>query len=45
MSGLKRMGTTDRFFMHWPEYMMEMVLLGMFMISACASTAILEYPA
>jgi aquaporin Z len=30
---------------HWPEYFMEAAELGMFMISACAFTALLEYPA
>jgi glycerol uptake facilitator-like aquaporin len=30
---------------HWPEYLMESAELGMFMISACFFTALLEYPA
>lgn len=30
---------------HWPEYLMEGAGLGIFMISACAFTALLEYPA
>ncbi|MEI9898643.1 MAG: aquaporin [Chthoniobacter sp.] len=29
---------------HWPEYLMEAVALGIFMISAGAFTALLEYP-
>src|SRR5215471_20944040 len=30
---------------HWPEYMMEGTCLGMFMISACGFSALLEHPA
>jgi aquaporin Z len=30
---------------HWPEYLIEAALLGMFMISACAFTILLEHPA
>jgi aquaporin Z len=30
---------------HWPEYLMEGALLGLFMISACAFTVLLEHPA
>jgi hypothetical protein len=30
---------------HWPEYLMEGVELGLFMISACLFVALLEYPA
>jgi len=29
---------------HWPEYLMEAGELGLFMISACLFTALLEYP-
>ena len=29
---------------HWPEYLMEAAGLGLFMISACAFGALLEYP-
>ena len=29
---------------HWPEYLMEAALLGLFMISACAFTVLLEFP-
>jgi aquaporin Z len=30
---------------HWPEYLMESALLGLFMISACLFTVLLEHPA
>jgi aquaporin Z len=30
---------------HWPEYAIEATLLGLFMISACAFTVLLEHPA
>ncbi len=30
---------------HWPEYLMEAALLGLFMVSACLFTALLEHPA
>ena len=30
---------------HWPEYLMESAELGLFMISACVVTAVLEHPA
>jgi aquaporin Z len=30
---------------HWPEYLMEAAELGLFMISACFVTALLEHPA
>ncbi len=30
---------------HWPEYLMEAAELACFMVSACLSTALLEYPA
>lgn len=29
---------------HWPEYLMEAALLGLFMISACVFATLLEYP-
>src|ERR1043166_6095940 len=29
---------------HWPEYLMEAAELGIFMVSACFVTALLEYP-
>ena len=33
------------FTQHWPEYMIEGLSLGIFMISACAFSALLEHPA
>ncbi len=30
---------------HWPEYLMESAELGLFMISACVFTALMEHPA
>jgi aquaporin Z len=33
------------FTQHWPEYMIEGLCLGMFMISACSFAALLEHPA
>jgi aquaporin Z len=30
---------------HWPEYLMEAGLLGMFMLSACLFTVLLQHPA
>ncbi len=30
---------------HWPEYLMEAVGLGLFMVSACVTTILLEHPA
>lgn len=30
---------------HWPEYLMEAAGLGLFMVSACAFTVLLEHPA
>jgi len=33
------------FTQHWPEYMIEGLCLGMFMISACTFAAVLEHPA
>ncbi|HSA93663.1 MAG TPA: aquaporin [Terriglobales bacterium] len=29
---------------HWPEYLIEATLLGLFMVSACMFTALLEHP-
>jgi aquaporin Z len=31
--------------LHWPEYLMEAALLGLFMVSACVFTTLLEHPA
>jgi aquaporin Z len=33
------------FTQHWPEYLIEGVCLGLFMISACGFSAVLEHPA
>jgi aquaporin Z len=30
---------------HWPEYAMEMACLGIFMVSACSFTVLLQHPA
>ena len=30
---------------HWPEYLMEAACLGLFMLSACSLTVLLEHPA
>jgi aquaporin Z len=30
---------------HWPEYLMEAALLGLFMLSACGVTTLLDHPA
>lgn len=38
----RSVGSTVR--QHWPEYLMEGVGLGLFMISAAAVTSLLEYP-
>jgi aquaporin Z len=35
---------TDIIRAHWPEYLMEAVGLGLFMVSAAVVTALLEYP-
>ena len=43
-------GAADRFTAasalkaHWPEYLMESAELGLFMVSACLFTTLLEYP-
>ena len=37
-------GPSDIVREHWPEYLMEAVGLGLFMISAAVVTALLEYP-
>lgn len=40
-----RLTQLDTFRAHWPEYAIEALLLGLFMISACGFAAILEHPA
>src|SRR5215510_16417193 len=42
-SPLRRAAAT--FAKHWPEYAMEAAELGIFMISACVFTVLLEHPA
>ncbi len=39
---MSRVSETLRF--HWPEYLMEAALLGLFMISAAVFTTLFEYP-
>ena len=39
-----RLGALASLRLHWPEYLMEAALLGAFMVSACASTALFELP-
>ena len=29
---------------HWPEYLMEAACLGLFMVSACSFTVLLQHP-
>lgn len=37
-------GGVDALTSHWPEYLMEAAGLGLFMLSACLFTGLLEYP-
>jgi len=37
-------GWVDALAAHWPEYLMEAAELGLFMISACVFTVLLEHP-
>ncbi len=37
-------GALESLRLHWPEYLMEAALLGGFMVSACAFTALFEFP-
>lgn len=39
-----RLAAGAAFKTHWPEYLMESVELGIFMVSACFFTTLLEYP-
>src|SRR5208337_872322 len=39
-----RMGACETIRSHWPEYLMEAAGLGLFMISACVFTVLLEHP-
>jgi len=40
----RNLGALDSLRAHWPEYSMEAVLLGTFMISACSFGALYEFP-
>jgi aquaporin Z len=40
-----RQGASEALRTHWPEYLMEAAALGMFMVSACVVSVLLEYPA
>jgi aquaporin Z len=44
-TALKVNGVIDALRNHWPEYLMEAAGLGLFMISACVFTVLLEHPA
>src|ERR671923_22456 len=50
LNGVRRAISADRFTAsaalktHWPEYLMESAELGIFMVSACVFTTLLEYP-
>jgi aquaporin Z len=47
-SGLKissKSRLSDALRAHWPEYLMEAALLGLFMLSACLFTVLLQHPA
>ena len=37
-------GMTSALSMHWPEYLMEAACLGLFMVSACSFTVLLQHP-
>src|SRR6266496_4826409 len=41
----RRMEIVEALQKHWPEYLMEAAGLGIFMISACVFTVLLEHPA
>lgn len=38
-------GWTEALLTHWPEYLAESCLLGLFMMSACAAVSAVEHPA
>jgi aquaporin Z len=40
-----RQGAVEALRTHWPEYLMEAAALGMFMVSACVVSVVLEHPA
>jgi aquaporin Z len=39
-----KLGARASLQLHWPEYLMEAALLGVFMVSACAFGALYEFP-
>lgn len=39
-----KLGALRSLQLHWPEYLMEAILLGVFMISACVFGALYEFP-
>src|ERR1043166_7867430 len=43
-SPINKLGAVDSLRAHWPEYVMEAVLLGAFMVSACVFGALYEFP-
>jgi aquaporin Z len=43
-SPINKLGAVDSLRAHWPEYVMEAVLLGAFMVSACIFGALYEFP-
>ena len=43
-SGPRTLSALGTLGLHWPEYVMEGVELGLYMISACAFVVLLEYP-
>jgi len=43
--GADRLAAASAVKAHWPEYLMESAELGLFMVSACFFTTLLEYPA
>ena len=43
-SPINKLGAVDSLRAHWPEYLMEAALLGVFMVSACIFGALYEFP-
>jgi aquaporin Z len=43
-SGPRALSALGTLGLHWPEYLMEGVELGLYMISACAVLVLLQYP-
>src|ERR1700756_3322186 len=44
LSGALRLGAIGSLRAHWPEYLIEASLLGLFMISACLFGVLYEFP-